>query len=105
MKRKRTKTEKVKRGSSERSNRLENMWRNIQISPDIFSDCPLLHMYGQKYVRIENYRGIMDYEDTYVKLMTKKGVLMIAGKRLEIAYCSDLEICIAGYVTSVQYMD
>lgn len=101
---KKVKKESVKKNSSRRAERLENMAGYMQLSPDILAGSALVHVYGKKYVRIENYRGIVDYDEKKLKLMTKEGVLQITGVHLEIAYCSDVELCVRGKIEKAEYI-
>ncbi|MBQ1689078.1 MAG: YabP/YqfC family sporulation protein [Lachnospiraceae bacterium] len=89
--------------SLERNRRLEEMSSYMQLTPDVLADSALIHVYGMQYVRIENYKGIIGYQDTFVKLMTKDGLLQIMGKNLELAYCSDIEVCVSGRIQQVIY--
>lgn len=60
---------------------------------------------GRYSVTIENYRGILIYDDHTVKLQAKHCKLMIHGKRLHIDYYNHDEMRITGQIQSMEFGD
>lgn len=105
MKRKKVKKEKISTHSVERANRLEHLAGIIAVPQDILADSILISVYGKQCVRLENYKGILDYSDTQIKIWSKDGKVVITGKKIHISYCSDVELCIMGEISRIQYME
>ena len=56
------------------------------IPKDVILGVPLVRMVGQEELYIENYRGILEYTDTFIRVQTKIGQIHLSGKKLEIIY-------------------
>lgn len=63
----------------------------------------LLTFIGTTTVRIENYRSILIYSDTLIKIQAKKYKVLVAGKRLKIRYYDKDEMEITGRIASVSF--
>ena len=62
-----------------RRNKINNM---LEIPKEIYSNEPKLIVQGFDEVIIENYKGIMEYEDYYVRINTHIGIININGVNL-----------------------
>lgn len=63
----------------------------------------LLSFIGRHAVLIENYRNIILYTDTLVKLQAKTCRLEIRGNRLTIEYYTNEEMKITGQIQAVEF--
>ena len=52
---------------------------------------------------LKNYRGIIEYTDTLIRVQTRAGQIRIQGKRLRIQYYTNDEMKITGRITSIEY--
>ena len=64
---------------------------------------PLVRMVGQEELYIENYRGILEYTDTFIRVQTKIGQIHLFGKKLEIIYYTNDEMKVVGHIESLKY--
>ncbi len=64
---------------------------------------PVLTLIGNKEMYIENIKSIMEYDDTCVKVLTRRGVVYIAGERLDIGYLDEDEISIKGKIIEITF--
>ena len=60
---------------------------------------PVLTLIGNKEMYIENIKSIMEY----VKVLTRRGVVYIAGERLDIGYLDEDEISIKGKIIEITF--
>ena len=58
----------------------------LKLSRDVILGEVLISFVGRYSVTIENYRGILIYDDSTVKLQAKNCKLQIYGRRLHIDY-------------------
>ena len=58
---------------------------------------------GRKEVLVENYKGIIELEDSLVKIQTKNCRLQILGAHLTVEYYTNEEMKIVGLIDSVSY--
>jgi YabP family. len=63
----------------------------------------LLSFVGHRCVLIENYRKILLYTDTLIRVNAKKNKVEIEGKRLKIEYYTNDEMKITGLIKSVSF--
>lgn len=63
----------------------------------------LLSFVGHRQVLIENYRKILLYTDTLIRVNAKNSKVEIEGKRLKIDYYTNDEMKITGLIKSVSF--
>lgn len=103
--RKKKRKNQVKKGAVQRANRLEHLSGKMHIPCDTVADSAILSIYGTQCLRIENYGGILDYNDQQVEVATKNCNIRIEGRKLELSYCSDEEVCVTGQLKQIQYYE
>lgn len=77
----------------------------LKLPKDVVLGEVLVSFVGRCSVTIENYRGILIYDDSTVKLQAKHCKLMIHGKRLHIEYYNHDEMKITGLIQSMEFGD
>lgn len=75
----------------------------LKLPKDVMLGEVLLSFVGRQAVVIENYRSIVLYTDTLVKLQAKNCRVLIRGARLTIEYYTSDEMRISGYIQSVEF--
>lgn len=70
---------------------------------DVVLGASVITLLGRNEVCIENYRGIIEYTDTLIRVQTKHGQVRLCGKRLQIEYYTNDEMKITGRVISVEF--
>lgn len=78
---------------------------NLKLPKDVVLGEVLVSFVGRCSVTIENYRGILIYDDKTVKLQAKHCKLQISGKRLHIEYYNHDEMKITGQIHSMEFGD
>jgi sporulation protein YqfC len=64
----------------------------------------LVHITDNEEAIIEGYKGIVEYTDVSIRLMTHKFMLKISGKNLEIKSIASEYISIIGSISGVEYI-
>lgn len=75
----------------------------LKLPKDVVLGEVLISFVGRYSVTIENYRGILIYDDKTVKLQAKHCKLRIQGKRLHIDYYNHDEMKITGQIQSLDF--
>lgn len=75
----------------------------LKLPKDVILGEVLISFVGRHSVIIENYRSIILYTDTMVKLQTKNCKLLISGSRLQIEYYTNEEMKVVGQIRSVEF--
>lgn len=73
----------------------------LEIPKEISSNEPKLTIVGFNEMIIENYKGILEYEDFYVRINTFIGTVNVNGFGLGLNQMNDESICITGKIESV----
>ena len=77
---------------------------SLQVPKDLAFGSVIATITGQNEAYIENYRGIIEYTESKIKLQTKTCKLEILGTRLHIEYYTNDEMKITGCITQINYM-
>lgn len=70
---------------------------------DVVLGAAVVTIVGTGEVCIENYRGIIEYTDTLIRVQTKSCQLKLLGKHLQIEYYTNDEMKITGRILSLEY--
>lgn len=75
----------------------------LKLPKDVVLGEAIISFTGRHSVLIENYRSILLYTDTLVKLQTKNCKLSITGTKLQIEYYTNEEMKIVGLIKSLEF--
>jgi sporulation protein YqfC len=101
---------RVKKGSDkgEKSDRSilsigEKLAKLFELPPDLFGNRPKVTAVGRGEVLIENFKGIMDFEEGMVRINTNNGVIKITGSGITIREITSEAIIIGGKISNIDY--
>lgn len=86
-----------------RKNNLQTLAGIFEIPQDIVLDLPRITMLGNKQVLVENHKGIIEYNETLVRIKLSQGELVISGNDLMLGNLQVEQILIEGVVTDIKY--
>ncbi len=75
----------------------------FDIPEDVVFDIPRITVCDNTEIRIENYKTVLEYEETGIKLACKDKFININGKGLNITIITDDEISVKGIITSIEF--
>lgn len=75
----------------------------LDVAKDATLGMPVVTVIGDYEVYVENFKSIIEYDCTILKLLTKKGILSIGGEGLEIEYYDEEEIAIKGRISKIEF--
>ena len=81
----------------------EKMISQLELPKDLMLGAAIVTITGRKEVLVENYKGILEYEDSFIKIQTKNCRILISGSHLAIDYYTNEEMKIVGLIDSVSY--
>ena len=76
---------------------------SLKFPGDVLLGEMLLSFSGRGSLLVENYRTIVLYSDTLVKLQGRDYCLLVRGSRLSIEYYTQEEMKITGQIQSVEF--
>lgn len=74
-----------------------------ELPKDVAMGMPVLTVTGQAELCLENYRGIIEYTDSLIRIQTKSGQIRITGQRLHVVYYTNDEMKVNGHIVSIEY--
>lgn len=77
----------------------------LDIPSDVILDMPRITIVGFIQIHIENHHGVLLFTDQELRLLLKKGQLMIRGKDLVIRTIYSHELLIEGVIYSIQVVE
>lgn len=68
---------------------------------EIVSNEPKITLIGFNEMLIENYKGILEYEEIYIRINTHIGIININGFNLNLEQISEDDISVKGKIDSI----
>ena len=81
-----------------RKKRLNDM---LEIPKEVYSNIPNFIITGFEEMIIENYKGILEYEDFYVRVNTFIGIIKIHGINLKLDKMTEDNLKITGKIEKI----
>ena len=74
----------------------------LEIPKEIYTNIPNFIITGFEDMIIENYKGILEYEDYYVRVNTYIGIVNIQGINLKLEKMTEDNLKITGKIESIE---
>jgi len=84
-----------------RKQKLTRLNNILEFPKEIGTDEPRITITGFNQLLIENYKGILEYEEFFVKVNTHIGIININGFNLELNNLTDDDILVTGKIDSI----
>ena len=81
----------------------EQVIEQLELPKDFLLGEAIITVTGRRELLIENYKGILNYEDSFIKIQAKNCRILITGRRLSIDYYTNEEMKITGFFEQIQY--
>ena len=85
-----------------KKNRYNKIDKLLELPKEVYSDVPKIIMTGFEEVIIENFKGILEYEEFFIKVDTEIGTININGYKLTLEQITDEDIGIKGTIKSIE---
>ena len=77
----------------------------MDISSDLQVVKPIITIVSNKFLSIENYLNIVEYDNNLIRIKTKEKIVKITGDKLVLKYINEGERRIKGIIYSLEYVD
>ena len=84
-------------------NRLARIDKFLEMPEEIYTDSPKITITGFDEMIIENFKGILEYEDFFVRVNTGLGIVNINGLNLNLETMTNDDIKVNGKIESVEF--
>ncbi len=84
-----------------KKNRYNKIDKILELPKEICSNIPKLTITGFDEIIIENFKGILEYEDFFVRISTYIGIINVNGYGLRLENMTEDDIKVTGKIESV----
>lgn len=81
----------------------EKLVGDLEFPKDLMLGAAIVTVTGRREAVIANYRGILEYEDSQIRIQTKNCRILISGAHLAIDYYTSEEMKITGFIDTIAY--
>lgn len=75
----------------------------LEIPREVISNVPKITVTGFDEVLIENFKGILEYEDYFARISTSIGIININGFNLKLNQMTDDDILVSGRIENLDF--
>ena len=80
---------------------LKRLDKILELPKEVYSNIPKIIITGFDEMIIENYKGILEYEEFFVRINTHIGIVSINGYELNLENMTDDDIKVTGKIESI----
>ena len=85
-----------------KKNNFSKIDRLLEIPQEVYTDTPKITITGFNEMIIENFKGILEYEDYFIRINTSLGIININGFELKLENMTNDDIKITGKIESIE---
>ena len=82
----------------------ERIAKALDMPLDVMCDVPRIEIMGNSGVVVENFRGILDYNETCLKVNTTIGIAEISGENIIIESITDEAVTVKGSFVGMRFI-
>ena len=86
-----------------KKSRFRKINRILEMPAEIYSENFKITIIGFDEIIIENFKGILEYEENYVKIKTFLGIINISGYELNLENLTNDDIKVKGKIESIEF--
>jgi sporulation protein YqfC len=81
----------------------EKIVSSLELPRDLMFGAPIVSVTGNSEIVIANYKGILEYETSHIRIQTKTCRITVSGVKLTISYYTNEEMKILGVIQTISY--
>lgn len=82
----------------------KNVTEALELPKEIMLGLPLISLLGREEVTIENYKGILEYDEESVRIGTAAGTLRLSGKGLCLKQLTAECLVVTGALDGLEFL-
>lgn len=76
----------------------------LELPKEVVLDLSKIMIVGNRNVLVENYKGIIEYENTKIRINTTSGIIAFEGKGLFIKEITSEDIMVEGEIKNIEFV-
>lgn len=85
------------------SKRFSKINEILEIPKEVSTDIPKITAIGFEEMLIENYKGILEYDEIFIRISTHIGIIDISGLNLSLNQMTEYDILISGKIENIEF--
>lgn len=85
------------------SKRFSKINEILEIPKEVSTDIPKITTLGFEEMLIENYKGILEYDEIFIRISTHIGIIDISGLNLSLNQMTEDDILISGKIENIEF--
>ena len=86
-----------------KKNRLKKFDKLLEIPQEVYSNEPKITIIGFNELIIENFKGILEYEEYFVRVKTYTGIINLNGYGFTLENMSNDDLKVKGKIESIEF--
>lgn len=91
----------MKRGKNMKKSNYNRIDKLLELPQEVCSNIPKISIIGFDEIIIENFKGILEYEEFFIKINTHIGIININGFHLNLENMTNDDIKVTGQIESI----
>ncbi|MCL1884119.1 MAG: YabP/YqfC family sporulation protein [Defluviitaleaceae bacterium] len=75
----------------------------LSLPKEVALDLPLLMATGRGEVSIENYKNLLEFTETKIRVRTRDGTMTVEGERLKLRQVTTENVLVSGLISGIKY--
>lgn len=75
----------------------------LDVASGTLGNLPNITLYGTTVVEVDNFKGLLDFSQSAVRLNTTDGILRIDGVNLHLAVMTDESVSVKGVIKNLSF--
>ncbi len=77
------------------------MERILELPREVTTNIPKITIIGFDQLMIENYKGVIEYEEYLIKINTSIGIVIIEGTKMSLNQINENDVLISGDISKI----
>ncbi len=95
---------KAKNEEEKKTDLREKMTELLELPKEVVLNIPKITIVGNRNLIVENYKGIVEYDNTRIRINTGNGIIRITGEKLEIREITSEDILVCGEMSALEFL-
>ena len=76
----------------------------LDLPKEVILNLPIISIVGNEEMHIENYKGILEYDNERIRIYTSNGILKLEGRGLFLRAMTTEEIVVKGTILKMEFL-
>lgn len=88
---------------NKKNKKINKFEKILEMPTEVYTNTPKVTIIGFNQIIIENYKGILEYEEYYIRINTYEGIININGYELNLENLTNDDIKVIGKIERIDF--